>query len=305
MKHLWHWGALLIILLASAPALAAPAIQLDPPSLAQGQPARLRVCLEAAVSQAEVRLLGREAPLAQGAGGCWQGLTAADLEAPVGAATLEIVSQGRVLASRQVMVKAHDYGERRITVEGKYVEPDPAQLARHWDEVAKMKQAYALATPRQLWAGPWRPPLDSVVVSPFGRRSVVNDQPRSPHGGVDLRAAVGAPVLAPAPGRVALVLDTFFGGLTLMLDHGLGLVSAYRHLSQAQVSEGQMVKAGQVIALSGVSGRITGPHLHFDLHWAGARVDPLAWIALSRQPSPGQAAVKPAPGHPARGKERK
>ncbi len=305
MKHLRNWGTILITLLLGTPALAAPAIQLDPPDLAQGQPAWLRVCLEPGVTAASVRLLGREAPLAKAADGCWRGLAAADLEAPAGPTTLEIVSQGRVLASRQVMVKAHDYGLRRITVEGKYVEPDPEQLARHWAEAARMKEVYALATPRQLWAGPWRPPLDSVVVGPFGRRSLVNDQPRSPHGGVDLRAAVGAPVLAPAAGRAALVLDTFFGGLTLMLDHGLGLISAYRHLSEVRLSEGQMVQAGQIIALSGVSGRITGPHLHFDLHWAGARVDPLAWIALSRQPSPGPAAVKPAPARPTRGKEGK
>ncbi|MCA1905349.1 MAG: M23 family metallopeptidase, partial [Desulfarculus sp.] len=251
------------------------------------------------------RLLGREAPLAKSADGCWRGLVAADLEAPAGSATLAVVSQGRVLASREVKVKAHDYGLRRITVEGKYVEPDPEQLARHWDEAARMKAVYALATPRQLWSGPWRTPLDSVVVGPFGRRSLVNDQPRSPHGGVDLRAAVGVPVLAPAAGRAALVLDTFFGGLTLMIDHGLGLISAYRHLSQVSVGEGQMVRAGQVIALSGMSGRITGPHLHFDLHWAGARVDPLAWIALSRQPPPGQPAAQSAPARPTRGKEDK
>jgi len=305
VKHLWNWGAILITLLMVAPALAAPAIQLDPPDLAQGQPVRLRVCLDPGLTQASVRLLGREAPLSQGGNGCWQGLAAADLEAPDGATIMEIVSQGRVLASRQVVVRTRDYGVRRITVEGKYVEPDPEQLARHRAEAARMKEVYALATPRQLWSGPWRPPLDSVVVGPFGRRSLVNDQPRSPHGGVDLRAAVGASVLAPAPGRVALVLDTFFGGLTLMLDHGLGLVSAYRHLSQVSVSEGQMVKAGQVIALSGASGRITGPHLHFDLHWAGARVDPLAWIALSRQPPPGPTAAKPAPARPAGAKERK
>ena len=305
MNFLRTWGLILALVLIAAPACAAPSVLIDPPVLGQGQPVQVRACLDKSVRQASVRLLGREAPLTRGAHGCWQGLAAADLDAAPGTASLEIVSQGLVLAASQVSVTPRDYGVRRITVDGKYLEPGPEQLARHQAEAARMRETYALATPRKLWAGPWRLPLDSVVVGAFGRRSFVNDQPRSPHGGVDLRAGVGTPILAPAAGRVALVLDTFFGGLTLMIDHGLGLISAYRHLSQARVSQGQTVEAGQVIAISGVSGRITGPHLHFDLHWAGARVDPLAWIALSRKPAPAGAAATTAPARPARTKEKK
>lgn len=286
-------------LLMAVPALAAPTISLQPEVLAQGQPVWLRVCNAGQAPALGVRLLGREAPLSRDADGCWSALIAADLDAPPGAHRLEVLANGQIIASRVVSVSARDYGTRRITVDGKYVEPDPAQLARHQEDLAAMRAAYDLRTPQALWSGPWRLPVDSVVVGVFGRRSLVNDQPRSPHGGVDLRAGVGAPIAAPAAGRVACVRDTFFGGLIVLIDHGLGVVSAYRHLSAAQVKAGDIVKPGQVIGLAGMSGRVTGPHLHFDLHWAGARVDPLAFIALSRTAG---APVKRAkqPARPAR-----
>lgn len=275
--------ALAFLAQAAPLAAAGPVVSLHPEALAQGQPARLRVCGVAGAKALSARLLEREAPLAKGAGGCWSALIAADLDAPPGAHRLEVIAGGKVVAARALNVAARDYGARSITVEGKYVEPDPEQLARHQADLAAMRPVYDLRTPAPLWSGPWRKPVDSLVVGVFGRRSLVNGQPRSPHGGVDLRAGVGAPIQAPAGGRVACVRDTFFGGLTVLIDHGLGVISAYRHLSAAKVSQGDMVQTGQVIALAGASGRVTGPHLHFDLRWAGARVDPLAFIALTGQ----------------------
>jgi len=124
--------------------------------------------------------------------------------------------------------------------------------------------------------------VPGVVTGPFGRRTLVNGQPRQPHGGVDLRGAQGSPVRAPAAGVVALVQDSYFGGLTLLIDHGLGVISGYRHLSACLVRPGQKVSRGQVIARVGRSGRVTGPHLHFDVHVSGARVDPLAWLQTTR-----------------------
>lgn len=294
--------ALAALALAGPAGAAGPAISLRPEALAQGQPAWLKVCGFAGGQTLSVRLLGREAPLGRGADGCFHGPIAVDLDAPPGAHRLEVIAGGKVVAARPVTVAARDYGTRRITVDGKYVEPDPGQLARHQEDLAAMRAVYDLRTPAPLWSGPWQKPVDSVVVGVFGRRSLVNDQPRSPHGGVDLRAAVGAAIHAPAGGRVALVRDTFFSGLIVLIDHGLGVISAYRHLSQAKVGEGDLARPGQVIALAGMSGRVTGPHLHFDLRWAGARVDPLAFIDLTRQAGGGSPAWRPqsAPG-PGRG----
>lgn len=278
----WLWAVGLLLLLAG-PAAAADRLELWPGLLEQGQPLVARVWLERPAPGAELRVLGRRVPLLPGPGGCLLGVAGVDLEDPPGPARVEVLAGDKVLLSRALTVKARDYGTRKITVDGKFMELKPQDLARHQDETARQKAVFATIGPRGLWGGPWIMPLDSAVVGVFGRRSLVNGQARAPHGGVDLRGATGTPIKAPAAGRVALLLDTYFSGLLVLIDHGLGVVSGYRHLSRANVRQGQEVRPGQVIGLVGASGRVTGPHLHFDLHLAGARVDPLAWIKASAE----------------------
>lgn len=275
--------SLLMILLLAAPAQAGGSLEVWPEVPAQGRPFLVKACPGGQVKGAEVSFLGRRAPLAQAPGGCWVGPAGVDLDGRPGQALLRVLDGERVLLSRTITVKAKGYGTRHIKVDDKFMELKPEDLARHQEETAKQKEVYASRLPQMLWNGGWIMPLDSQVVGFFGVRSVVNGQPRSAHGGMDLRGGVGTPVKAPAVGRVALVLDTYFSGLLVLIDHGLGVVSGYRHLSRAMVEQGQVVQPGQVIGLVGASGRVTGPHLHFDVRLAGARVDPLAWILASRQ----------------------
>jgi murein DD-endopeptidase MepM/ murein hydrolase activator NlpD len=118
----------------------------------------------------------------------------------------------------------------------------------------------------------------------FGLRRVINGQPRSPHTGYDWAAPVGTPVLAANAGRVALVAEHFFAGRNIVLDHGLGLFTFYYHLDETRVGPGEPVAAGQVIGAVGATGRVTGPHLHFAVVLAGARVDPESLLALTVPP---------------------
>ena len=108
----------------------------------------------------------------------------------------------------------------------------------------------------------------------FGKRRVFNGEPRAPHGGVDYRARSGTPVLAAEEGLVVLAARHFFAGRNVFVDHGGGLLSMYMHLSRIDVRAGQRVAKGERLGLSGATGRVTGPHLHFGLRWRGARVDP-------------------------------
>ena len=118
-------------------------------------------------------------------------------------------------------------------------------------------------------------PLDDLGEGgSFGSRRYFNDQPRSPHSGADYSALEGTPVYSAAPGRVVLADDLFFSGKSVFVDHGDGLISMYFHLSELMVDEGRQVDARERIGRVGMTGRTTGPHLHFGLRWKGARVDP-------------------------------
>ncbi|MEM1250263.1 MAG: M23 family metallopeptidase, partial [Acidobacteriota bacterium] len=108
----------------------------------------------------------------------------------------------------------------------------------------------------------------------FGARRIINGEPRSPHTGADYAANQGTPVLAAADGVVRLAEEHFFGGNSVFLDHGDGLITMYLHLHEIFVDPGESVTRGSVIGTVGSTGRSTGPHLHFGIRWRGARVDP-------------------------------
>ena len=275
----------LMLICLGAPAVGAGAATLyvEPLPLAQAQPALARARLDRKSGDVRAWFMGRETALLPGDDGCYYGAVAPDLKAKPGRYPLRVKADGKQVAAAEVEVVSKDYGERRITVSKKFMKLTPAQLKRYFKETARIKAVCNSFTPRRLWTDGFIRPLDSVVVGPFGRRSIINGKERSPHGGVDLRGKKGDPVMAPADGRAALVLDTYFGGLTILIDHGQGLITQYMHLSEALVKEGDKVRQGQIIGRVGSSGRVTGPHLHFGVRMGGARVDPLAWVAASRE----------------------
>ena len=124
-------------------------------------------------------------------------------------------------------------------------------------------------------------------MSRFGTRSIFNGQARNPHSGADFMSPAGTPIQAPNAGRVALARDLYFSGNTIVIDHGLGVFSLLAHLSAFDVREGDTVAAGQVVGRVGATGRVTGPHLHWAVRVADARIDPLALLALLGEPASG------------------
>lgn len=145
-----------------------------------------------------------------------------------------------------------------------------------------MTALWQAPTSETVWQGSFLRPLDGEVVGPFGRRSIINDQPRSPHSGVDFKAGRGTPVRAMNHGTVVLTEDRFFAGRSVVLDHGGGVLSMYFHLEKILVQNDQFVEKGQVVGLVGATGRATGPHLHLGIRINGARVDPLGLMSLSK-----------------------
>jgi len=149
-------------------------------------------------------------------------------------------------------------------------------------ETARLAAVFRGLSPERLWQGPFRVPIeDRKPSSSFGRRRILNGQPRSPHTGVDIGAPTGTPVHAMQRGRVVLDEDLFFSGRTVVVDHGLGLFSFYGHLSASKVQPGRVIEAGEVIGLVGATGRVTAPHLHWAVRLGDARVDGLDLVRLT------------------------
>ena len=184
---------------------------------------------------------------------------------------------GRREAAR-VVVGPYDYPVQTLTLPRDKVDLSPESLARVQRENRAIARLWKRASERRFTL-PLHPPLDPLPEGGrFGSRRVINGQPKSPHSGADYSVPAGRPVLAAAAGVVALVGDHFFGGNSVFVDHGDGLVSMYLHLSRVAVEEGEPVERGQPIGAVGATGRATGPHLHFGLRWHEARVDPVALL---------------------------
>ncbi len=161
-------------------------------------------------------------------------------------------------------------------------------------EIARIAAARAILPPSEGWRQRFAWPLTGRISGVFGSQRVYQGEKGSFHSGVDIARPVGTPVTAPADGVVILAADHPFTleGNLLMIDHGMGLSSAFLHLSRIAVKVGDHVRRGQDIGLVGMTGRATGPHLHWGLRWRDERLDP----ALLAGPMPGQPADAPVGG---------
>jgi murein DD-endopeptidase MepM/ murein hydrolase activator NlpD len=174
-----------------------------------------------------------------------------------------------------VTIQPHGYEEQRLTIANKsYVTPDQAQLDRIAGERRIIDAALNRFRPVSVADILLQAPVEGRRSSSFGLRRFFNDQPRSPHSGMDIAAPSGTHIVAPGAGIVTATGNYFFNGNTVILDHGQGFVTMYCHLSEIAVEEGDVMAAGQVLGAVGATGRVTGPHLHFGTYLNGTAVDP-------------------------------
>lgn len=194
-----------------------------------------------------------------------------------------IAKQQDDIVEYPVRVQAKDYPVQHLVVRNKnHVEPDPAELARIASERERLGAAFASWTPNDAPELRFDMPAQGRLSSQFGLRRFFNNQPRQPHGGLDIAAPIGTRVNAPARGSVVATGDFFFNGNTVLIDHGQGLVSMYCHLSKIDVMPGQELKRGEKIGEVGNSGRATGPHLHWTVSLNKSAVDPHLFLAPAR-----------------------
>lgn len=256
-------------------------------SAGQGEAVLLSVPTEAGLERVFVTWQGTDHRLAPGPDGgwyCWLGI---DLDSEPGAVDVPVELQfadgRRRRQVEQLTIEPRDYPTTELTVAPRYVELDPDDQARAAEEAAEIAAIYATVTPEQMWDGPFVVPVAGAADGRnFGHRRVFNGQPRAPHSGADLTAALGTPVHAANAGRVVLAKALFFSGNAVFVDHGTGVYSVYLHLSEFRVAVGDEVGKGDLLGLAGATGRVTGPHLHWGVRIHDARVDPFSLIRALR-----------------------
>jgi murein DD-endopeptidase MepM/ murein hydrolase activator NlpD len=246
--------------------------------------ARIRAARQAQVLRMQFR--GREIPFhLDSSTQDYYALIGAGLECRPGPHLLTVEwhgSDGSDVTAHRINILNRRFPTEHLSVSPKMVEFPPEILSRVLEDQRTIREVCEKVSDQVYWERPFLRPVQSPVLSPFGRSRVFNGKPRSPHTGVDLRGLEGTAVMASNSGRAVLVRDCYLSGRTVVLDHGAGLHTLYAHLSSIKVEEGQAVERRQVIGFSGSSGRATGPHLHWGVSLLGERLDPAELSKLFR-----------------------
>jgi murein DD-endopeptidase MepM/ murein hydrolase activator NlpD len=191
-------------------------------------------------------------------------------------AALDVTFADGSHAHRDLAVQARHYEVQRINgLPEQQVSPNAVTLERIKREGAVIAHARAADTDLPFFEAPLRWPATGPISGVFGSQRILNGEPRAPHGGVDVAAGRGSPIVAAAAGTVTLAeRDLFYTGGTVIIDHGYGLATTYQHMDRVDVTVGQHVAAGEPLGVVGATGRVTGPHLHWSLNWYEVRLDP-------------------------------
>lgn len=283
---------LLIILISASPATAANwSIRAQPTRLVTGAPVLFQVKPPVRLASLSGSWLGHEIPFSFDAKSkTWFALAGASLETEPGSYALELAGQPaagkspgtKISFSRKFAIARGKYPKIKValSVEGKFTEPNPEQQ-KQIEQGQQIKKDYlSRVTPDREWSGSFSAPAEAGISDVFGSERIFNGKTSSPHQGLDFRVPSGTPVAAMNDGTVLLARPLYFEGNFVVLDHGQGLLTLYLHLSEFKVKEGDQVKRGQVIGLSGGTGRATGPHLHVAVRWQGTYLDPAALMRL-------------------------
>lgn len=256
-----------------------------PARLVAGSPVLFRVSPPAQSESVSALWLGHDLIFTHGQGTVfWYALAGVPLETRAGSYELrliEILAGGRRLElARQVKIGQARYPKITIKVAKQYTEPSPEQRQEIADDKELKHKIFQTSSNERLWTGPFLAPVQGSISDRFGTARVFNQEVQSRHLGLDYAVPSGTTVHALNGGQVILARPLFFEGNCVVVDHGQGLLSLYLHLSEFKVKEGDQVRSGQPMGLSGGSGRATGAHLHLAVRWQGDYLDPAVLLKM-------------------------
>ena len=194
-----------------------------------------------------------------------------------GSATLVATRDDGTTVRQTLSIAPRAWRIERLNTLARTSQPTAEFLKLRAPEIAQINAARRISSDSAGWRQRFLWPATGRVSGLFGSQRIYKGEPGAYHSGVDVARPTGTPIIAPADGVVILAAERPFTleGNLLMLDHGMGLNSAFLHLSRIDVRVGQRVRQGQTIGAIGATGRATGPHLHWGMKWDDARIDPL------------------------------
>ncbi len=214
----------------------------------------------------------------------WYGIAGVSLETRPGSYPFALkgtTAQGTEIAfSRTIVVGPGKYPSVAVSVAKRFTEPSKEQLERIQQDKTVKQDVFHHTDPEREWSGEFRAPVEARVSDVFGTRRTFNGKVQSMHQGLDFAVPTGTPISAANSGTVLLAGPLYFEGNCVVIDHGQGLLTLYLHMSEIKVKQGDQVKRGEQIGLSGGTGRATGPHLHLAVRWQGVYLNPATLLTL-------------------------
>jgi hypothetical protein len=268
---------ILAIFLSPIPA-SGMQVEISPQELFPGDPFVIKVTGVDASQKMTASIAVKEIPLGSCGNACVIGIGVVDPDMKPGNIVVSTRIGSQTLSST-LSVKKAEYPEQHLKLPEKQVTLSPEDLARTKKEAEKLKGLWQLSTGR-LFEGGFIVPLPNPVTTVYGARRIFNNKTTNIHGGIDIKGSRGEEVRASNHGRIVLAEDLFFGGNTVVIDHGLGIYTVYMHLDRFETMHGQLVSRGDVIGFVGSSGRSTGPHLHFGAKIMATNANPLSLTKL-------------------------
>ncbi len=226
-----------------------------------------------------VQLGGRRVLVTGDAAG-WNAIVGISLKTKADASIrIDVAWPNRSSETLSIPIGSKRYATQELTVKSGQVNLSAENLARHRRESAHLRKIRSTFSEPLMGSLTLVQPCEGTRSSSFGLRRIFNGESRNPHSGMDLAAPEGAPVVAAAAGRVVDVGNYFFSGNIIIIDHGLGFLTLYAHLSAMDVAIGELVRSGTQIGSVGSTGRVTGPHLHFSVYLNAVPVDPALFLS--------------------------
>ncbi len=223
----------------------------------------------------------------------WHAIVGLPLTLAAGEYHIKVDEPGSAKRSLAFKVADKKYDSQYLTVDKRQVEPTAEDMKRIQKDQEIIKRAFATWSARNIDDLGFEQPTAGRRSSAFGLRRFFNKQARNPHSGLDIAAPEGTPIIAPADGRVIETGEYFFNGNSVFLDHGQGLITMYNHLSKITVARGDIVVRGQKFGEVGMTGRVTGPHLHWSVSLNGTLVDPALFLPEPIAAGEPATAIKP------------